>query len=106
VWNKADIELRWSLLSLQYTREVVEVLAAGRPQPVRALVYSATPDNPGFSATALKDLPHAARIIAHAHGPSGANIEYLRQLHRWLCDIGEKDQHINRLMALVDGMGS
>ena len=67
-----------------YTRDIVEVLPAGadaaqRP-PVRALLYSATPDNPGFAADALADLPAAARTIAYSRGPSGRNRDYLEAL--------------------------
>ena len=65
-----------------YTREVIEVQPAGSDgaRPVRALLYSATPENPNFSSMALTDLSAAARTIATAHGPSGPNIEYLTKL--------------------------
>jgi len=93
-----------------YTRDIVEVLPAGadaaqRP-PVRALLYSATPDNPGFAADALADLPAAARTIAYSRGPSGRNRDYLEALAKWLDEVGERDEHVAELMRLMPPRGS
>ena len=84
-----------------YTRAVVTVYPAGsdaQRAPVSALIYSATPDNPNFAPSALSDLPGAAHTIAGAHGPSGANREYLEKLAQWLDKVGETDEHVASLM--------
>ena len=85
-----------------YTREVIEVYPgdASRP-PVRALLYAATPDNPGFRAAALRDLPASARTIGSAHGPSGPNREYLEKMAAWLKEQGEEDTHVEELVRLM-----
>ena len=85
-----------------YTREVVQVQPA-RPGalPVRALVYSATCDNPLFSPAMLADPAAAALTIASAHGPSGANRDYLESLAAWLREVGEEDAHVAALMRLL-----
>ena len=56
------------------------------------LVYIATEDNEAF----LGPAPEAeiARHIASAHGPSGANSEYLLKLADALRDLGEQDTHV------------
>lgn len=74
-------------LLYRYTRKVVEVERPdGRPS-VQALVYSATVENPNFwwgdDGEGL-DLDEAATILATAVGPSGPNIDYLRNLHHFL----------------------
>ena len=69
--------------------------------PVRALLYTATPDNPNFSPAALADLRSSAHTIATARGPSGPNIDYLRQLAAWLAQVGEADAHVERLLELL-----
>lgn len=93
-----------------YTREIIEVYPQGSPgtagndehvQPVRALLYSATPDNPGFDPKALSDLPSAAATIGSAHGPSGPNREYLERLALWLKEVDEPDEHIEALVGLL-----
>lgn len=107
-----------------YSRSAVDVLRvgdgeAGAPAPVRALLYTATPDNPGFDrqvrgaapplhartsltaarAQALLDLDAAAATISRAIGPSGSNREYLLELSRFLHSVGERDDHIESLVA-------
>ena len=88
-----------------YTRAVVEVTPAGPDaasrRPVTALLYSATPDNPGFDGGMLKDLPRAAKTISAARGPSGPNIDYLENLARWCGEVGEADAHVEALMWLL-----
>ncbi|MBK7535251.1 MAG: gamma-glutamylcyclotransferase [Myxococcales bacterium] len=66
-----------------YQRRELEVHAAATAWParqrgLRATVYVADPDNPYFSADETP--AHSAQIIARAHGPSGANLEYARAL--------------------------
>ena len=57
-----------------------------------------TIDNPNFSSAHLSDASTAARTIATAHGPSGANRDYLTQLAAWLEKVGERDEHVEELM--------
>lgn len=67
------------------------------------LVYVASPENEAFLGPA--PLPDLARHIAHSHGPSGANSEYLLRLDEALREIGgpahDYDQHI---FALADAV--
>lgn len=83
-----------------YTRDVVEVtpVEAGRPA-VRALLYTANPENPNFSPPA--SLEATATVIAKAVGPSGDNVEYLLRLAAFLESVGERDEHVEGLAALV-----
>ena len=88
-----------------YTREIIEVTPSSGGAVVKALLYSATPENPNFSAAALKDLPAAAKTIATAVGPSGPNIDYLKNLAAWLEKVEEDDAHVKALMALLPASG-
>ena len=88
-----------------YTRSIVEVERSdGGGPPVRALLYTANPANPNFSAQAVTQLESSAQTIASAHGPSGANREYLERLAEWLGTVDEKDEHVARLMELVSAL--
>jgi cation transport protein ChaC len=88
-----------------YTQALIDVEPRdGRP-PVRALLYSATADNPGFRASMLADEAAAAAVIGTAHGPSGANREYLVRLAEWLAEVSERDPHIERLVSLMPPPG-
>ncbi|CAM9475858.1 unnamed protein product, partial [Choristocarpus tenellus] len=49
---------------------------------VRALMYTATTDNPNFSLS--KSSEEAAMVIAQARGPRGPNYEYLFSLWEYL----------------------
>ena len=71
------------------------------PPPVRALLYTATPLNPGFSREAILDEKSAAAIIKHAKGPSGPNIDYLEGLAAWLNEHGLHDPHVEALMSHI-----
>lgn len=90
-----------------YTRQVIEVEPAvaqaggGEKAPVLALLYTATPENPGFSHSALLDVRGAAATIKSAVGPSGANIDYLRGLAEWLRTNQLTDEHVEALMQHV-----
>ena len=83
-----------------YTRDIVEVtpVEAWRPA-VRALLYTANPENPHFSPPA--DLEATAAVIAKAVGPSGDNAEYLLRLATFLESVGERDAHVEGLAELV-----
>ena len=82
-----------------YTRELISFHPRDGGTPVRALLYSATPDNPGFTAEAMRDPTAAARTIGTAHGPSGPNRDYLLNLAHWLASIGETDAHVDTLVS-------
>ncbi len=67
---------------------------------VRALLYSATVDNPHFwwGAHGL-NTSEAAAIIAQARGPSGDNMEYLSNLRAYLNEIGQPDPHVEEIFG-------
>jgi cation transport protein ChaC len=86
-----------------YTRDIVEVTPSepGRPA-VRALLYTANPENPNFRPpSADGGLEATAAVIAAARGPSGDNAEYLLKLADFLESVGERDEHVEGLAALV-----
>lgn len=82
-----------------YTREIIDVTPSAGGPPVRALLYSATPANPGFTPVAIRSPQLGAQIISEAVGPSGANIDYLLRLVAWLEEVGERDAHAEELAA-------
>ncbi len=85
-----------------YSRDVVDVERAnadGGAGSVRALVYSATPENPNFVRPTSIDA--AAATVAAAVGPSGPNPEYVFALERWLREVGEEDAHVFELAEAV-----
>ena len=65
---------------------------------VRALLYVANPTNPHFF---LPEPKVAAQIIDTAVGPSGTNREYLKNLEKWLAEVGEEDAHVQELSSLM-----
>ncbi len=67
-----------------------------------ALVYIATPDNFAYLGPADDHL--IATQIQTSVGPSGANRDYLIELHHALEQLGATDSHVARLFALVDAM--
>ena len=73
----------------------------------RCLLYSATVDNPNFwwgdDGRGL-DTQRAAEIISSASGPSGPNVDYLRNLGAFLREIGRTDAHVAALESKVDAI--
>ena len=67
------------------------------------LVYIATEDNAAWLGPAPEDAI-AAHIHA-AHGPSGANRDYLLSLARALRELGEHDEHVFRIEAQLAMQG-
>nr|WP_163502259.1 gamma-glutamylcyclotransferase [Halomonas socia] len=63
------------------------------------LLYLATEDNAAFLGDAPLDA--MARQIAAAHGPSGANRDYLLNLATALEDLGAEDEHVFALARQV-----
>ncbi|NHH99391.1 gamma-glutamylcyclotransferase [Oceanimonas sp. MB9] len=88
-----------------YLRERVAVqFDSGQAED--GLIYLATEHNAAF----LGDAPPAemAAQIAHAHGPSGSNRDYLLNLAEALARQGVHDDHVAGLVALlppVEGEG-
>jgi cation transport regulator ChaC len=69
--------------------------AAERGPSVRALVYVATPNNPNFLGAA--DLLAVLQQVQSAHGPSGANRDYVLALASALRELGLSDEHVFEL---------
>lgn len=65
----------------------------------KGLVYHATPDNPNWLGPAEPEA--IARQVLAAHGPSGANVEYVLRLAEALRDLGADDQHVFEIERLV-----
>ena len=66
---------------------------------IDALTYIATPDNPCYLGPAPER--ELAAHIARSHGPSGSNLEYLRQLVVALDALGYPDPELTRLWQLA-----
>jgi cation transport protein ChaC len=80
------------------TWEAVRDSPAAEPF-ARALVYVATPHNPNYLGPA--PLSEMVEQIAQAHGPSGANTEYVLELARALRTIDVVDEHVEQLARLL-----
>lgn len=65
----------------------------------QGLVYIATERNPAFLGPA--PLGEMASHIDRSHGPSGANRTYLVELARSLRTLGETDEHVFALEAML-----
>jgi glutathione-specific gamma-glutamylcyclotransferase len=81
-----------------YERHRVAVHCADQ-RVSEALVYVATPSNPGWLGEA--PLEQIAAQIRVSVGPSGANLEYLLQLHEALVAMDGEDEHVAALVRLV-----
>lgn len=65
----------------------------GQARP--AVTYVAGPQNPSFVGPA--PFEEMVEQIAHAHGPSGANREYVLELSAKLADLGVHDDEVHAL---------
>lgn len=81
-----------------YLRERV-TLHFAEGDHTEGLIYLATADNAAFLGDAPLD--EIARQIAAAHGPSGANRDYLLHLAAALQDLGADDAHVFTLAQRV-----
>ncbi|CAN0393676.1 unnamed protein product [Ascophyllum nodosum] len=70
-----------------------------RGAPTKALLYTATIDNPNFHLSPTAE--EAADVIASAVGPSGPNHEYLFLLSEYLQQIGHPDAELEELSSMV-----
>jgi cation transport protein ChaC len=66
---------------------------------VQGLLYHATRDNPEFLGE--QNLQSMARQIVNAHGPSGANTEYVLRLESALEALGARDDHVSGVADAV-----
>jgi cation transport protein ChaC len=64
-----------------------------------AAMYVAGPDNPHYLGPASLD--SIADQVRRSHGPSGANREYVIELHRMLAALGIEDPHVAAVAALL-----
>ncbi|CEO99518.1 glutathione-specific gamma-glutamylcyclotransferase [Plasmodiophora brassicae] len=82
-----------------YDVRSLDVVLREGDRTVQALVYLATPGNVHYLGPApLEDM---ALQISGAHGPSGANAEYLLELAAHLTEIGVHDEHVHELADRV-----
>jgi len=76
----------------------------GSEPDARGLVYIATEGNPNYLGPA--PLPEMAAQIRRSRGPSGPNPEYVLRLAESLRAIGDRDEHVFALAALLaEGCG-
>jgi len=76
-----------------YRREEVEVhLEDEAERSVRGLLYRAVPGNPNYLGDC--PLPEVAAQVRRARGPSGSNLEYVRELAAALRDLGVRDDPV------------
>lgn len=66
---------------------------------VRALTYWADESNREYLGPA--GLPAIADQVRKAHGPSGANLEYVLRLDQALGELGARDSHVQELAKLL-----
>jgi cation transport regulator ChaC len=73
----------------------------------KALLYCGTIDNPNFwwgEDGQGYDIDAAARIIATTVGPSGPNVDYLRNLSGFLKSMESVDTHVLELETRVEAI--
>ncbi len=100
-----DVDGAWSTMSGLdfrekggYQRERLQLVLQSGAE-VAALTYVARPDNPNYLGP--DRLERMAQQILSAHGPSGANLDYLRRLESALVRARATDLHVGMLMAAV-----
>jgi cation transport protein ChaC len=84
-----------------YERHAVEFHCAdgARSGTWPAAMYVAGPDNPNYLGPASLD--SIAEQVRRSHGPSGANREYVMELHLMLAALGIEDPHVAGVAALL-----
>jgi len=77
-------------------------LAQGLPNPISAILYIATPDNPQYVGPPVTTLALGQHIL-NSRGPSGENNEYLYNLNIALEDLAPEahDSHVSELARVV-----
>uniref|UniRef100_A0A0G4HY76 glutathione-specific gamma-glutamylcyclotransferase n=1 Tax=Chromera velia CCMP2878 TaxID=1169474 RepID=A0A0G4HY76_9ALVE len=96
-----------------YTRHLVDVSPLGGQEsgstegPIRAVMYAGTEDNPAYSSfpDEGEELEKAVRQIHKAVGPSGPNVDYLRNVATFLHSCGaEAEQLDHHTIGLADAV--
>ncbi|XP_060031071.1 glutathione-specific gamma-glutamylcyclotransferase 1 isoform X2 [Erinaceus europaeus] len=97
------LDVREAVLGGYDTKEVTFHPQDAPDQPLKALAYVATPQNPGYLGPAPEEAI-ATQILA-CRGFSGHNLEYLLRLADFmqLCGPQAQDEH---LAAIVDAVGT
>ncbi|TKC37543.1 hypothetical protein EI555_014473, partial [Monodon monoceros] len=97
------LNVREAVLGSYDTKEVTFYPQDTPDQPLKALAYVATPQNPGYLGPAPEEAI-ATQILA-CRGFSGHNLEYLLRLADFmqLCGPQAQDEH---LAAIVDAVGT
>lgn len=97
------LNVREAVLGGYDTKEVTFYPQDTPDQPLKALAYVATPQNPGYLGPAPEEAI-ATQILA-CSGFSGHNLEYLLRLADFmqLCGPQAQDEH---LTAIVDAVGT
>lgn len=97
------LNVREAVLGGYDTKEVTFYPQDTPDQPLKALAYVATPQNPGYLGPAPEEAI-ATQILA-CRGFSGHNLEYLLRLADFmqLCGPQAQDEH---LAAIVDAVGT
>ncbi len=84
-------------LELEPPAEGASGPAASVPQVVAGLTYQGWPGNRNYAGPA--SITEIASQVAEATGPSGANADYVRDLHAALETLGAEDTHVAALAA-------
>uniref|UniRef100_A0A5F9CVK4 Gamma-glutamylcyclotransferase n=2 Tax=Oryctolagus cuniculus TaxID=9986 RepID=A0A5F9CVK4_RABIT len=97
------LNVREAVLGGYDTKEVTFYPQDAPDQPLKALAYVATPQNPGYLGPAPEEAI-ATQILA-CRGSSGHNLEYLLRLADFmqLCGPQAQDEHLE---AIVDAVGT
>ncbi|MEM1112477.1 MAG: gamma-glutamylcyclotransferase [Pseudomonadota bacterium] len=82
-----------------YERVEVDIHLRDCGSTVAGLMYHAAEDNPAFLGPA--SLEELAAHIGSSHGPSGSNRDYLLYLAEALRELGDQDEHVFALEALL-----
>lgn len=80
-----------------YKRVNVEIVSS-TGITVPGITYFAAPDNPHFAPATQAEVAQQIRI---AHGPSGSNREYLRELDKALRLMAQPDPHVSELVSAL-----
>ncbi len=82
-----------------YDRIEIPFLPEGGRDPISALLYVATPQNPNYLGPA--PLEEIAAQVRRSAGPSGPNSEYVLRLAQFLVEVGADEPHVLELARLV-----
>ena len=90
------------LLELEEAATEAPHRSAESPHVVAGLTYQGWPGNRNYAGPA--PIAEIASQIGEATGPSGANADYLRDLHAALDAMGAQDPHVAALAARLDAV--